>query len=762
MSEKIWLLIILGLFFILGIVYAVVTPVFEASDELWHYPMVRHLADGNKLPVQVFDPDLAGPWKQEASQPPLYYYLGAALTFWIDTSDMDEIRRLNPHVDTGVITQDGNINLAVHDPAANHLEGTLLAVRVIRLFSVLLGTVTVYLTYRIAKKAVPGRSEIHLGAAAINAFLPMYIFISGAVNNDNLVITLASFSLLVMIYIGIYDFEDWRDYGLLLLLGIVIGLGALTKISALGLFPLALGAVFINRWRENGRASTKQTIWPIIWQTTIRLLLVLVPAILIAGWWYYRNIHLYDDWRGWNAFISVLGQRQTPASLGQLWDESWGFMISYWGLFGGLNVPMSEWIYRTLNVAAIVAFFGLIAYAVLEVRKWLREIELPRRVGEWINLLLKIVENYFALVLCSLWAAAVVVGLIQWATITWSSQGRLVFSSISALSTLMIVGLVGWLPKRPAVVVTSVIGSLMFVLAALAPIIWINPAYKPASQQVDGDANTVDVELGDIVRIRDFSMGTETATAGEEIDLSITWEIIGESEENWSVFVHLVDPVLGRPVAQRDMYFHQGLRPTSLLTVGDRLANRYVIRVPQTAVSPAELELQVGLYNFETGERLLSDSGEDSFLLAQIELEASESEFPNPVAFNFENQLELVGFEVAPRRVGSGEEIQLNLYWRPYDDLAKDYTFFAQVVDEDTTRYASNDLLQSTSTWEKGKVRMTELPLVLDSSTPASLYPIIVGLYTRPDGISFDRLQLITEEGRLTDDFLVLTNILVE
>ena len=66
----------------LGIGYAVLTPVFEASDELWHFPMVQHLANGHPLPIQVFDPELAGPWKQEASQPPLYYYLGAALTFW--------------------------------------------------------------------------------------------------------------------------------------------------------------------------------------------------------------------------------------------------------------------------------------------------------------------------------------------------------------------------------------------------------------------------------------------------------------------------------------------------------------------------------------------------------------------------------------------------------------------------------------------------------------------------------------------------------
>ena len=126
--------LILVLFLLLGLVYAVTTPIFEASDELWHYPLVRHLAQGNPLPVQ--DPEHVGPWKQEASQQPLYYYLGAALTFWIDTSDMETVRWLNPHVDNGILTADGNTNLVIHRPDQEaperrylHTEGELVQLR---------------------------------------------------------------------------------------------------------------------------------------------------------------------------------------------------------------------------------------------------------------------------------------------------------------------------------------------------------------------------------------------------------------------------------------------------------------------------------------------------------------------------------------------------------------------------------------------------------------------------------------------------------
>ncbi|HLU09098.1 MAG TPA: hypothetical protein VK003_05480, partial [Oceanobacillus sp.] len=67
---------VLAAYVVLASVYSIVTPIFEASDELWHYPMVKHLADtGLQLPVQ--DPAVPTLWRQEGGQPPLYYMLAA-------------------------------------------------------------------------------------------------------------------------------------------------------------------------------------------------------------------------------------------------------------------------------------------------------------------------------------------------------------------------------------------------------------------------------------------------------------------------------------------------------------------------------------------------------------------------------------------------------------------------------------------------------------------------------------------------------------
>ena len=801
MTEKRWLQLVLGLFIILGSMYALVTPVFEASDELWHYPMIRHLADGNPLPVQVFDPAQAGPWKQEASQPPLYYYLGAALTFWIDTSDMETVRWENPHVDNGILTADGNINLTIHNPEWNPWQGTLLAVRIVRLFSVLLGTATVYLTYLIGKEVAPNRPEIALGAAALNAFTPMFLFISGAVNNDNLAIPLASLALLLMIKMVPEQTEQaarggsrtaptndwtlitayWKTW---LKIGAVIGLAILTKEGTFGLLPLAFGTIFIAYWKrwdtEVHRDSQSFTgkggrfwgeIFRLLGRTAVSFLILLLPVILIAGWWYWRNVVLYGDFLGWNAFIAVLGQRAHPASLSQLWSERWGFMLSYWGLFGGVNVPMSLWIYHVLNGVVIVGVLGFVIYFAKQLRDWRSDSEMPlcestkrRALCVFAVRLLNFVTAKFALIVCLLFVTAVIVGLIQWATTTWSSQGRLVFTAISAINVLLVAGLIGWLPRPLGKKVIFGVVGFLFVLAVLAPSVWIRPAYEFNQHSGRWSAqNAVEANFENKLRLVGFSYFSSSFSSyqpGDTVNLQLEWEVLAPMARDWSVFVHLNDPVIGVPIAQRDMFLDQGLRPTSLLWPGERIFNYYQLTIPDTAVAPADLELTVGLYDFysPSNERLplALEPDADSVVLARLPLEPAPGELPNPTAVNFEDEIELVGYELSPRQTVAGETVGLTLYLEAKRPLAVDYTVFAQVVDDDTTRWASQDLSQPTSAWAVGEVQTVEMSLTLQPDTPAAVYPVIVGFYTI-EGEQFNRLQIIAADGRPTDDFLRLT-----
>jgi hypothetical protein len=752
--RSLWVLLVL--FILLGWVYAATTPIFEASDELWHYPFVRHLADGNPLPVQ--DPNNVGPWKQEASQQPLYYALAAALTFWIDTSDMDTIRWLNPHVDNGVLTADGNTNLVIHQPVRESFpwQGTVLAVRLIRLVSVLMGAGTVYLTWRIAQQVFPNRPGLALGAAAVNGFTPMFVFISGAVNNDNLAILLCSAALYLMVRPGTPEVKDS------LLLGIVLGLAALTKTTALGLIPLALLASVVAGRKELLAMGWRERFG---WALEHGLALLL-PVLIIAGWWYYRNVRLYGDWLGWNAFIEVLGQRAHPASLRQLWSERWGFSLSYWGLFGGVNIPMAEWIYHLLNALVGIATAGMVIYLIQQARRLNRERQEP-----WWE---SAIRRLWPLVLLGIWSLAVAVGLVRWATVTWSSQGRLVFSAISALSILMVTGLFAWLPRRVGDVGVGLLGGFMIVISALAPSVWIAPAYRspaePTAAELAAIQHPVDVSFGSRMRLLGYDLDRREVQPGEQLGLTLYWEALTPMERDWSVFVHLNDPVIHAPVAQRDMYPGQGLLATRLLAPGRTVINHYVIRIPGTVYAPSQNQLVVGLYDLTSpnGERLTTEEGSDVVDLGSVTIIAStDSPFPNAAFYNFGDRLALVGYQAEPRRLRPGDTLTLTLYWQAVRQMTVDYTAFTHVRDvEDPSNrlYAQHDqgLPGGSSTWGPGQVVEATYQLTLAPDTPADVHEIEVGIYSQSATGGPVRLQLITEEGRPIDDFLILGKVRVD
>lgn len=767
---------LIATFVAVGFIYAATTPIFEASDELWHYPVVQHLANGGDLPV--LDPADPGLWKQEAGQPPLYYALMAWATGWIDSSDLRQVRWLNPHVDNGVITPDGNTNLVVHTEAERFpWRGTILAVRLARFLSVLMSAGTVYLTYRLALEIRPRWPTVAVGAGGLVAFTPMFVFISGAVNNDNLAVLLGSAVVLIIARMGARDTDEWVHHSMRyprrslrwewgsvrghvslthVLLGVLLGLAALTKLSLLTLFPLAAAMIAYNeaaRWWANANRTRAAVFWAHVAALTIQWAITFGLAALIAGWWYARNIGLYGSLTGVEAFIAVLGRRAQPAPLVQLWSERAGFMQSYWGLFGGVNVPYPGWVYAILNTLGV---FGVVGLVIFLFRKWLDDGWSVRR---WLPL--SVALGY---------TLAIVISLIRWATDTWSSQGRLVFSAIQSIGVLFAFGLISFVPRRYPQWRRRLLGAVVLFLLAITlagPWAIITPAYADPPQ---ADVSAVQTRSGRefaepgqtaVMRLIGFTLQETHVRPGGWLEVTLLWEAVTPMDRDWTTFVHVVDEA-GVLVAQRDTYPGLGLLATRKLTPGQTVADRYVLPIPATTYAPARASVQVGLYDFNSGERL--QAGNESFVeLGSVTIEALAGDVPNPQSINFQNQIELVGYELTPRFAAPGDTVQLTLYWRGQRPLDKNYSIFAHVRGAGETLWAQHDSwpldgAAPTAAWTPGEIIADVRTLTLAPDTPPDAYVIEIGLYDE----NVQRLQVITPDGRWVDNFVNLTKIRVE
>ncbi len=747
------LAVLLAVFLLLGAMYSITTPLFEAGDELWHYPYVQWVARGKGLPVQ--DPAQKQLWEQEGGQPPLYYVFAALETFWIDTSDLPERLWRNPYAKIGVPLAYGNKNMIVHTSAENFpWQGTTLAVHLIRLLSVLFSAGTVYLTYRVAKDltqppslgiqdsrlakwgiaATSGEKEyIPLVAAAVVAFNPMFLFISASVNNDSLAALLATAALVVMVRLA----QDGASNRRFLILGVLSGFAVLTKVSNLAVVIVDLCVV---AWLA-GKARD--------WNVVVRGgALVLIPVGVLAGWWFARNYFLYGDPSAFNVWLKIAGGRAPQTVLGLL-DEFQGFRISFWGNFGGVNIIAPEWVYAALDSIAVIAVLGLAIGA------WRRD--LPTLL--WIPALLLLV---------------VFAALIRWTLLTYASQGRLIFNAIAAVGILLAYGLGDAafyflrfarriVPTRisisPLVVPFAVVVFLL-VFALAAPFFIIAPVYaQPARLANEANVpNPVHIRY-DANGARPELVGVNAARkvyAGKELPITLYWRTDSPIADDLYAYIHIYDSQ-GVLVGQWNAFPGNGLLPPRVWQAGEIILDNYRVPISIDA-APLAGHIEVGLTRVGSTRPLVArDPAGQKITPTVARFKVSDPHqmaSSVPAEWSWDNQLEMLAFDVSEFQFGipiseppasvpspslrPGDVIQVRYSLRAQIDNLPDYTVFMHLVNAEgkvTAQYDGQpyDGEYPTSLWDAGEVVSDEFAIVIPHDAPAGDYTLEFGIYRNSD-----------------------------
>lgn len=750
------LILLLIIYLMLASAYSLITPIFEASDELWHYPTVKYLVDnGLQLPVQ--NPAVSTSWRQQGSQPPLYYILSALLTAWIDTSDLSKVRQLNPHADIGVIVPDGNVNMVVHDRRIEGFpwHGTVLAVHVIRLFSVFLGAITVSATYFLTIELFPKISWLPLAAGAFTALNPMFLFISGSVNNDNLSNALGCILLLLIIrLLKSTERPPIRDF---VLIGIITGAGMLAKFNIGFMTILFVLALITISYRLHD------------WQLFMMGSLITGGiTIILSGWWYIRNLQLYGDPTGLNMFLDVVGRRMIPANIAQLWSERHTFLMSYWGFFGGVNVALPSYVYTTFNLIALLSVVGLIILFTTWIFGKNNTVHQPYLLG-----------RLFTLV----WVIILFIGLLRWTSETWASQGRLMFSAIAPISMWMAVGL--WaLPRFGRFTIQLSAVWFAVVAIAIAPLT-IYTTYETSVQGLERTSPRCDLdecsfftepgkyEPSLVLAVRESASVTEARVGSYFLLEDVQFYTTNVFNRNWSAFIHL-ETEDGLIVAQRDVYLKQGLVATTFLNVGESWLNRFAVRIPDFAYAPQTVNVYLGFYDASnpSDRMLITDTTKpntDRIFLQSLRIIPRDSSLNimNPMNVNFGNEAELIGYEMSNLITHPGKQLKLTLYWRSLRRMTVDYRVFAQVLNFGTTQtFANSDAMPAawmrpTTTWKFGEIIRDEHILTIAPNTLSGTWQLQVGMYQLTEDKLFRRLRIITPDGSETDDVILLTKIKV-
>lgn len=703
-----WLLfLILVVFLGLGLLYSTAVPIFEKPDEPYHYFYAQHLLEERSLPVM----DTPGEklWEQEGTQPPLYYMLAALLVSQVEDSDARELYWVNPQRNIGDPARPGNKNFIVHTELEQWpYQGAVLAIHMVRWLSLVIGAATILLTFALVRTVFPHRPYLALGAAAINAFIPQYLFISSSVSNDSLITFFAALTLIQLV--RLISRPQRRQTWAYLALGVTLGLAALSKLSGLALLGLSGLVLIWLAWREKS------------WRPLLQGgLTVGVLVALIAGWWYMRNWQLYGDITGLAPHLAVMGGRPTPIQL--TWDslrsELVGLRASFWGLFGWFSILMPDWVYVVLDVLTILGGLGLIQW-------WARD----RTTARWVMLWML------------LWFLLVGISLVRWTLMTAASQGRLLFPALPAIALGLALGWAEWAPTRLAREreMFPLIGAAgLMLLAALLPGWRIMPAYARPELLDREDLPTglpsLDLHFGDEILLHGCKTEQDCVLPGQRLAVTCYWEALIPMDRDYFVFNHLLGRDLD-PIGKEHGYPGSGRFPTSLWPVNRVLASTEWISVDQNAQAPTLGRVAVGVFEPDTGVALAptapSGSSLDLVIVAEVKvasLERQVDSVPNSIHYSIGNLATLVGY-----RIDMGEMPRVTLYWKVVNVPADNYTVFVHLLDTSGELWGQGDSppIQGdypTLLWEPGELIVDEHMLTVDPQAPAGHYSIAVGLY---------------------------------
>ncbi|MBI4320822.1 MAG: hypothetical protein HY675_20205 [Chloroflexi bacterium] len=591
-NQRLLLCLLLAAFFSIASLYSVLNPVFEAPDELWHFLHVKYVADHRALIVQSSDP-LQNPARQEGSQPPLYYLVGAAFTGWIDTGPPSGVAILNRYAEPGRPMAKTNQNLVIHTASeAFPYRGVSLAVHLLRLISIIMATATILAVFLTAATVLP--APIALGTAAAAAYIPQFVFVAASVNNDNLMNLLSALLVLQLVSLlaaAVREPGIGNQSGIgqviihqppplrLLLLGITLGLVLLSKLHALGLVPLTLLVL--------GALAIRYTSWRFAVKSTV---VVLGTAAAVSGWWYLRNWSLYGDPLGLRAFLWSQLVDDLNFDLAEVLIRIGWAKSSFWALFGWSNVPVEPYIYWFFDALAFASILGLLLW-------WRRR---------WPPL-----ARADLLVACIPvgWSALLVLAFLPWMAVTQAGTGRLLFASLTGISMVLVFGLVQLVPARIVSPLLIVIAMAMFAVSSSLPFLTIAPTYARASTLLGPEAaalipRRVNINYDNQLVLLGYKSSSEVLRPGRRTEFTVFWRSLGKKDETeYGVAIAVLAG--GRELVGKtdDLLVVTGQPLREMNEKGAILRRTYAVDVDMDA-SPSLAQLNVSVYHQGSMKRL--------------------------------------------------------------------------------------------------------------------------------------------------------------
>lgn len=688
-------------------------PIFEGPDELEHFRFIQTVAQTGALPNAL---GISGSQYHHA---PLYYLLAAPFAALAAPVDLFEYSRTysNPFYGYAFFAVgNDNKNTFLHSRAEDFpYSGSSVArtVHLLRLISVALSAGTVLASRAVFRELWPDRPDRRLAALAFVAFQPQSVYLSGTLTNDNLLILAAT----LVLWLLVRQLRIGPARRSAVMLGLALGAALLAKVNALFL-AIPVGAALLPDRRS----------WRLI-------PLVAAVTLIIAGWWFARNVALYGDLTGTRAlYEGWVGEQIEPGALAFEWGlRRIPFAYqTFWARFGPGPVAVHGLIYRFFDGLLILTLLGLLI-------RFLHRIW-QRRSEAFGGLAVRqaAVVGSFALTWLLL--------LVYYASRSWSGiQGRYLLPGLAAWAALFALGFDAWMIRPrlrgvwPAIAATALGGVCAITLFA-----YFLPSYRPLPPEQP--AYDLPYRFEDAAELVGVSTSMIRARPGDVVDITLTWRALGPTGTELRSYLRSVDSA----VVQRDSFPGAGNLLSTEWLPGETWSERTLMVIPPDAEPQHVYPLVAGLADHADGRLLaaLHNGQEVAPYVGRIAINGPAAPFEPDYRFG-----DVVGL-AEPGISVEGDSIEVCLRWVSLALSEADYHLFVHLLAKQGDLLAQYDGEPLAGRypiggWSVGEV-VEECVTLPANDLPAEPHHLNVGLYSWPDG---QRLPAVDAQGaRLEND----------
>ncbi len=442
------LCILLMFTFIKGIVWSAVIPPFQASDEQNHFAYIQFVAENGRRSIPWSEKNISEELAltlnltsfSSTGTHPFYTFQKSKTTNGINE---DEINKLPFESRKNYVQQAAGSAY----PPIYYLIGSFFykslynhpiidRVYAVRLWSILLGVLTVLLVFKISELFLPKSKNIPLATAAIVTLHPSFSFITSTITIDALTI----FYTTLLSYLWIMIFKDrlaWK--------------------FSLSVFLLSFLSIFV---RETLSVAPAITLLVIVLRLKIKsyIKVSFLSGVALILYLFVRSIFfnnilsntpLENSFRLLSNFVKQSNFLSSQIYSGELFKNVISYLNNlirdfnnnifswYWAIFGWLEVQLPFNFYRIFKLLTVISFAGIVL------------ISLGKKKDIHI-----VARKDLAFIIFLIFAIAFPIFLFDFQKFVsevghpFGFQGRYLLPGIAVQVFLFVQGLLVWVPKK--------------------------------------------------------------------------------------------------------------------------------------------------------------------------------------------------------------------------------------------------------------------------------------------------------------------------